>query len=305
MAFSFPSFTHVRISSDSIMNMFFLAGQCILLGLLSLAYGREEDADLDRLLADPSFLSSLMMRRYVPDMLPNDAEDPLMADSIQPRDRLQTRMEDLLMDRESPISIRDQEYLEHSSLPGHLFMQGGAGEGHQHLKPDGSVANVQVVKTDAILPAYCNPPNPCPIGYSAEDDCLEDFENSASFSRDYQSKQQCMCDQEHMFDCPGSTDESEMDTLARSISNSDLSDTFDSIANTIQDEEKEDDKDHKVVAKKFFIKKAEEKELDKKGTRTRYAVREKKGSSHSPLPWLDDISAAASQLSPNSVYSFV
>ena len=47
-------------------------------------------------------------------------------------------------------------------------MQGGAGEGNQRLKPDGSVRNVQVIKTDAVLPAYCNPPNPCPIGYTGE-----------------------------------------------------------------------------------------------------------------------------------------
>jgi hypothetical protein len=251
-----------------------------------------------------------MMRRYAPDDVPDDmvmgpSDDALVPDSFQPRDRLQTRVEDLLLDRESPISIRDQEYLEHSSLPGHLFMQGGAGEGRQHLKPDGSVPNVQVVKTDAILPAYCNPPNPCPIGYSAEDDCLMDFENTASFSRDYQSKQQCMCDQEHMFDCPGNTDENEMDTLARSISNSGFSDTFDNLANTIQDHEKDsDDRDHRVVAKKFFIKKSEERETKKKETRIRYAAREKKGSSHSPLPWLDDI-VAANQFSPNSFNSFV
>ncbi len=58
--------------------------------------------------------------------------------------------------------------MEHSSLWGHQYMQGGAGEGSQRLKPDGSVSNVQVIKTDAVLPAYCNPPNPCPLGYSGE-----------------------------------------------------------------------------------------------------------------------------------------
>ncbi|KAH6919898.1 hypothetical protein HPB50_029114 [Hyalomma asiaticum] len=42
----------------------------------------------------------------------------------------------------------------------------GAGEGFQRLKPDGIAKNVQVVKTDAVLPAYCNPPNPCPKGYT-------------------------------------------------------------------------------------------------------------------------------------------
>lgn len=61
---------------------------------------------------------------------------------------------------------RDQEYLEHSSLWGHQYVAGGAGEGAQRLKPDGSGRNVQVVKSDAVLPAYCNPPNPCPVGYT-------------------------------------------------------------------------------------------------------------------------------------------
>jgi len=60
------------------------------------------------------------------------------------------------------------------------------------------------VKTDAILPAYCNPPNPCPVGHTAEDNCLEEFENTAAFSREYQAAQKCMCDTEHMFDCPAS-----------------------------------------------------------------------------------------------------
>nr|CAG4649676.1 EOG090X0DEG [Scapholeberis mucronata] len=60
-------------------------------------------------------------------------------------------------------------------------------------------------KTENVLPAYCNPPNPCPIGYTADDGCLEEFENTAAFSREYQSSQDCMCDTEHMFDCPASS----------------------------------------------------------------------------------------------------
>ncbi|XP_055310132.1 neuroendocrine protein 7B2 isoform X3 [Sitodiplosis mosellana] len=98
-------------------------------------------------------------------------------------------------------SMRDQEYLEHSSLFGHIAVTGGQGEvGQQYfkLKP----------KTDASLPAYCNPPNPCPVGYSEEQGCINDFENTAAFSRDYQAAQECMCDGEHMFDCPGPKDSS-------------------------------------------------------------------------------------------------
>lgn len=146
-------------------------------------------------------------------------------------------------------SIRDQEYLEHSSLFGHQYMQGGAGEGYQHLKPDGSMKNVQVVKTDGVLPAYCNPPNPCPLGYSGDDGCLEDFVNTATFSREYQASQECMCDTEHMFHCPGSTRETEIDALARSIQNEGIMDS--TLHRLVQDIQIEGE--HKnLVAKKCF-----------------------------------------------------
>lgn len=36
----------------------------------------------------------------------------------------------------------------------------------------------------------------------AENGCLEEFKNTAAFSRRYQAEQDCMCDTEHMFDCP-------------------------------------------------------------------------------------------------------
>ncbi|XP_059473409.1 neuroendocrine protein 7B2 [Neocloeon triangulifer] len=100
---------------------------------------------------------------------------------------------------QQPPSLRDQEFMQHSSLWGHQFVTGGAGEGKQRLKPDGTIKNQKQIKTDAVLPAYCNPPNPCPIGYN--EGCLSEFENTASFSRNYQASQDCMCDTEHMFDC--------------------------------------------------------------------------------------------------------
>jgi len=56
----------------------------------------------------------------------------------------------------------------------------------------------------AMLPAYCDPPNPCPPGYTNSDGCIEDFENSSEFSRNYQASQKCICDTEHMFNCPPS-----------------------------------------------------------------------------------------------------
>lgn len=103
---------------------------------------------------------------------------------------------DALLDGNPSPSLRDQEYLQHSSLWGHQYVSGGAGEGPHRVKAQ--------VKTDATLPAYCNPPNPCPVGYTEDQGCQTDFENTAAFSRDYQAAQECMCDGEHMFDCPGS-----------------------------------------------------------------------------------------------------
>ncbi|GFT52105.1 neuroendocrine protein 7B2 [Trichonephila clavipes] len=127
----------------------------------------------------------------------------------------------------------------------------GAGEGFQRLKPDGSIKNLKVVKTDALLPAYCEPPNPCPLGYVADDGCLEEFENTAAFSREYQQHQNCMCDSEHMFDCPGATRESEIDALARSFENEGLAES--TLDRFFHDMEIRDG--HKIVAKKFFAHK--------------------------------------------------
>lgn len=36
------------------------------------------------------------------------------------------------------------------------------------------------------------------VHLTAEDGCLEEFENTAAFSREYQAAQDCMCDTEHM-----------------------------------------------------------------------------------------------------------
>lgn len=63
-----------------------------------------------------------------------------------------------------------------------------------------SFRNLQI-KSEQTLPAYCNPPNPCPVGVEQQHGCLEEFENTAAFSRDYQAAQECMCDNEHMFIC--------------------------------------------------------------------------------------------------------
>ncbi|XP_042877522.1 uncharacterized protein LOC122256707 [Penaeus japonicus] len=59
-------------------------------------------------------------------------------------------------------SLRDQEYLSHSSLIG-TVLANYEGKSKQKLK-----TNQEGIKTttDGVLPAYCNPPNPCPIGYT-------------------------------------------------------------------------------------------------------------------------------------------
>lgn len=107
---------------------------------------------------------------------------------------------DMMLNSGGNPSIRDPEYVQHSSLWGTKYISGGGSEASAKYK-GGQKAQAEI-KTDAVLPAYCNPPNPCPVGYSSDDGCIETFENTAAFSRAYQASQDCMCDSEHMFDCP-------------------------------------------------------------------------------------------------------
>ncbi|VVC41800.1 Neuroendocrine 7B2 precursor [Cinara cedri] len=139
-------------------------------------------------------------------------------------------------------SIRDNEYIQHSTLWGTQYMNGGTGEGAQTLNAENPARNTNEVKTDATLPAYCNPPNPCPVGYTEEDGCITDFENTAAFSREYQESQECMCDSEHMFECGRSA----ADTGTKTTAN------VDEIVKTFQ----VDDEHKNLVAKKFHVKKA-------------------------------------------------
>ncbi|XP_064623009.1 uncharacterized protein LOC135485163 [Lineus longissimus] len=106
----------------------------------------------------------------------------------------------------STNDLRDPELLENSALWGTHYVSGGAGEGKQHLKPNGEQKNKQEVKSDAALPAYCEPPNPCPKGYSEDKNCQKDVKDTAEFNRqlikEKQSKGECACDSEHMKKCP-------------------------------------------------------------------------------------------------------
>ena len=73
-------------------------------------------------------------------------------------------------DRHRPGDIHEAETTSALLILAHSvrvsFTAGGAGEGSQHLRPEGSIKNQQVTKTDGVLPAYCEPPNPCPLGYT-------------------------------------------------------------------------------------------------------------------------------------------
>ncbi|VDM22125.1 unnamed protein product [Hydatigera taeniaeformis] len=64
------------------------------------------------------------------------------------------------------------------------------------------------VKLDQ-LPAYCDPPNPCPIGYdpaTLATPCDEGVVNTAEFNRNWILRKmrngECLCDEEHMESCP-------------------------------------------------------------------------------------------------------
>jgi hypothetical protein len=94
---------------------------------------------------------------------------------------------------------KDEEIESHSSIgAGFQYVSGGAGEGNQHLHPEGDVGNKAEVKSDEDLPAYCDPPNPCPVGYTGDDCDKRPFQEfTAEFSKIYQEKQNCMCDDDH------------------------------------------------------------------------------------------------------------
>lgn len=66
------------------------------------------------------------------------------------------------------------------------------------MQPDGAIDNKEEVKSDEDLPAYCDPPNPCPIGVVSDDCDPRSYEIfTAQYSKDYQEQQNCMCDDDH------------------------------------------------------------------------------------------------------------
>ncbi|KAG7283019.1 hypothetical protein CRUP_012912 [Coryphaenoides rupestris] len=97
------------------------------------------------------------------------------------------------------------EYPAHqaTNIVGPQSIQGGAHEGLQHLGPYGNIPNIVAELTGDNVPkdfgedhGYPDPPNPCPIGKTASDGCLEKALDTAEFSREFQ-KHQHLFDPEH------------------------------------------------------------------------------------------------------------
>lgn len=64
-------------------------------------------------------------------------------------------------------SIRDQEYLQHSTLGSHKTLNNYKSNDRHNLK-QGPKTKGKDGKPESQLPAYCTPPNPCPVGYTSE-----------------------------------------------------------------------------------------------------------------------------------------
>ncbi|KAM4662821.1 neuroendocrine protein 7B2 isoform 1-T2 [Discoglossus pictus] len=103
------------------------------------------------------------------------------------------------------------EYPAHQAmnLVGPQSIEGGAHEGLQHLGPYGDIPNIVAELTGDNIPkdfretqGYPKPPNPCPVGRSAADGCLEETPDTAQFSREFQLHQN-LYDPEHNY--PGAS----------------------------------------------------------------------------------------------------
>ncbi|XP_038133441.1 neuroendocrine protein 7B2-like isoform X1 [Cyprinodon tularosa] len=103
------------------------------------------------------------------------------------------------------------EYPAHqaTNIVGPQSIQGGAHEGLQHLGPYGNIPNIVAELTGDNVPkdfsddhSYPDPPNPCPLGKTAADGCLENAPDTAEFSREFQ-KHQHLFDPEHDYSARG------------------------------------------------------------------------------------------------------
>nr|XP_057913862.1 neuroendocrine protein 7B2 [Doryrhamphus excisus] len=87
------------------------------------------------------------------------------------------------------------EYPAHqaTNIVGPQSIQGGAHEGLQHLGPYGNIPNIVAELAGDNVPkdfsddhSYPDPPNPCPLGKTATDGCMENAPDTAEFSREFQ-----------------------------------------------------------------------------------------------------------------------
>jgi len=118
---------------------------------------------------------------------------------------------------EEPAAVEDEYYMDSPPAPSiedmkHVEQRADVRADvpkHAGLASQQKAAHSSASAVSAVLPAYCDPPNPCPLGYTNSDGCIEGFENTSEFSRRYQSTQNCICDTEHMFNCPSQSSNAE------------------------------------------------------------------------------------------------
>jgi len=119
-------------------------------------------------------------------------------DYDEPSSNMDTAFDDDSDQYLSALTRAEEQEIHSPYITGYKYVSGGAGEGRQHLSPNGEIPNRPEVKTDEELPAYCDPPNPCPLGFEADDcDASPMSTFTASYSRLYQSVQNCRCDNDH------------------------------------------------------------------------------------------------------------
>jgi len=179
------------VSSTTLVSASVVCLATLFLGIGNVVEGSVEDVlaglttpDLNNLLAD---LEDYPVQDYSGNQAPeydNAFEEPAAVE------------DEYYMDSPPAPSIEDMKHVEQradvrADVPKH------AGLASQQKAAHSSASAVS-----AVLPAYCDPPNPCPLGYTNSDGCIEGFENTSEFSRRYQSTQNCICDTEHMFNCP-------------------------------------------------------------------------------------------------------
>jgi len=155
--------------------------------------------DMDQLYRMQLLANAFGMEDYIPEDQPVDSR--AIRDDYWPEMEAAEPTDDnsVYNDRfYSGAHLRDEEHLEQSALHGYQSVSGGAGE----VAPNPA----QEVKSDKQLPEYCNPPNPCPVGKTAKDNCVENFENSAENNEHLLKEQECPCDTEHMFSCPAGSE---------------------------------------------------------------------------------------------------